>query len=463
MENNFDNIKFLNIFSNYDVKKITEQITSYTIYKDFNNLITIDNFICELYNDLSSFCSKWKFKEFVKKLFTKHNSPMIITYASIFNDVFMVHSLKNNIEDYIKFFEMEDFVKFEKIILKYSKVKLTNEILPIEPSTQIVIEENNFNLSNILVKKLKILINSFNSYDCNPNTIISFISNFNQNKLKLLFSLVDEKTKYDFLKSLLFNDLFPRELNNKINKLINETNINFINEIDKALIFIMPKLIFVLSKIIVINETFENFNKILDIAYSLSNISFIEMINILKPELLDINLIMLKKILYYGRFKVFEKLYWEIPWKVLSILEKYNPFYIGNEDFNYIDDIYDGKYWDNDECDKIIIGTKQHAQLFKLIMSIAQEKNFTHICWTDEIKSQWVGLAIEYNLNNKNLLNAEYFVSYAELKEIFGFELDFTSKKSIKQHILLFGKANTWKLIKSSCECNEDFLDLLFD
>jgi len=57
--------------------------------------------------------------------------------------------------------------------------------------------------------------------------------------------------------------------------------------------------------------------------------------------------------------------------------------------------------------------------------------------------------------------DSQYFVNYTELKEIFGYEFDFGSKESISQHIELFGKSHTWKIIKSKCD--DKFLDLLFD
>lgn len=216
-----------------------------------------------------------------------------------------------------------------------------------------------------------------------------------------------------------------------------------------------------LAKLFVENNVFNNFNEILDIAYCRSALSFIEMVVVLRFDLLDIDLPMLKKIIYYGRFEVFEKIYWNVPWKILSILEANNPFDLTNCECDYTEDINGGSHWGNDERERRIIGKKEHKKLFDMILSIAKEKNYYHVAWTDEIKSQWIKMAISNDACEDYSQDSRYFVNYKELKEIFGYEFDFGSKESIKTHIELFGNSHTWEIIKSNCD--EKFLDLLFD
>lgn len=96
-----------------------------------------------------------------------------------------------------------------------------------------------------------------------------------------------------------------------------------------------------------------------------------------------------------------------------------------------------------------------------MILSIAKEKNYYHVAWTDEIKSQWIKMAISNDACEDYSQDSRYFVNYKELKEIFGYEFDFGSKESIKTHIELFGNSHTWEIIKSNSD--EKFLDLLFD
>ncbi len=68
---------------------------------------------------------------------------------------------------------------------------------------------------------------------------------------------------------------------------------------------------------------------------------------------------MLKKIIYYGRYKVFDILFNNIPHKILDILEKSNPFDISNDSFNYMNDVI---------CSNTqnIKKDKEHDELFKL-------------------------------------------------------------------------------------------------
>ena len=99
-------------------------------------------------------------------------------------------------------------------------------------------------------------------------------------------------------------------------------------------------------------------------------------------------------------------------------------------------------------------------ELINFILSIAAEKNYTHISWNDKIKSHWIIMSIEnLSLANKTQDN-EYFASLDELEIIFGLNFNFKDRDSIKNNIKLFGKKNTWKIIKY--KCNEDLLDLLY-
>ena len=442
-----DDIKFIKLIYNiYDNKEIINLICSCDIYKDIDNLIKIDNFICELYEDLIPFCSKWDIDKIIKKFFTKNNYQLKISYHMIFNDIFALGTFSSDLEKFVNFFEITDFELFEKIIIKYSNIKLTDKQIPIEPTTNIILSVDDFNLSNILLSRM---INHINS--CFGKKL-DFIKKLNQDKLDLLFANV--KKTNSFLEKILFNYKYSNNTNLKIKKLIIKTQIDF-NNITSS------EFNFVLLKLLVENNVFDNFNEILNIAYCRSSLSFIDMIVELRFDLLDIDLSMLKRIVYYGRFDVFEKIYWNVPWIILSILETNNPFDLTDCEYDYTDDINGGSHMGNDECDRKIIGKKKHKELFDMILLIAKEKNYSHVDWTDEIKSQWIKMAITINDYDDCSQDSKYFVNYTELKEIFGYEFDFGSKEDISHHIKLFGKLHTWQIIKSKCD--EKFLDLLFD
>lgn len=442
-----DNIKFIKpIFGEYDKKEIIDLISLCDIYKDNENLIKIDNFICELYEDLIPFSNVWDIKILIKKFFTKNNKQLIISYYILFNEIFTFGLFNNTLEKYINFLEITDFELFEKIINKYSNVKLTDKSIPIEPTTNIILSADNFNLSNILISRI---INNICSPFGKENNIIK---NLSLDKLKFLFSNITKNNSY--LKNILINNEYPNNTSSKIKELIVKTQIDFNNITSKELIFVF-------SKLLVENNVFDNFYEILNIAYCRSALSFIEIIVELRFDLLDIDLPMLKDIIYYGRFEVFEKIYWHIPWKILSILEANNPFDLTDCNCDYTEDINGGSHWGNNEYERKIIGKKKHKELFNMIISIVEEKNYSNVVLTDEIKSQWIKMAITNDSYENISQDSIYFVNYKELKEIFGYEFDFKSKESVSKHIKLFGKSHTWEIIKSNCD--EKFLDLLFD
>jgi len=187
------------------------------------------------------------------------------------------------------------------------------------------------------------------------------------------------------------------------------------------------------------------------------------MINIIRPELLDITDLMLKKIVYYGRFNVFEILFENIPYKILDIISKSNPLDLKIEnvdEFSYIEDIWNDHYRFEEENEKPIISPTDinHEKLINLIISIGREKYYNHICWTESIKIYWIKLAIDYSSYTTNQ-DKHYFIKYEKLIEMFNLKFDFTDKTSIKQHIQLFGKEITWKYIININDAN--FLNLL--
>lgn len=452
----------------YSSKEIISLIKKLDIYNNETNLILIDEFIFELYEDLKYVCSNYKFVEFIKKLFTPNTKVMTLSYNSIFNELLSYSTFDNEIYEYINFFELNDD-EFKKIMTKYLNVKITDKSIPLDSQTKITLSDTNFNLANIILKKI---INTINS---NRHKAKKFDNKLTQSKLELIMMLSEKNNSC--LGSLLYNfddknmdenykfvtskvdTNFDNE-NYKISKIydefINKTEIDFANDIKN-----IKHLSFVMVKLLILNNVFDNFTKILNIIYSRSNISVITLISILRFDLLDINLSLLKKIIYYGRYDVFKLLYFHISYKILPILKESNPLDFSDIIISYTNDIYGGSSWGNDECDRCIVGKKNHDKLIKLILSIGVEKKYTNICWTDEIKKCWIKIAISNNKYSNTTLDDEYFVSYNELIEILELKFDFTNKKSIKEHIDLCGRKSTWNIITSTCD--DKFLDLLFD
>lgn len=447
--------KFVKI-TGYSSKEIIELIKKLDIYNDKNNLMLIDEFISELYEDLNTICSNYQFVDFIKKLFTQNDYENTLSYDIIFNQLFTLGSMfYDSLDSYINFFELNN-EQLTKILVKYSNIKLTDKNIPLDSKTKIILSDKNFNLSNVIIRKL---INTICS--SHYNKIIESLNKITQSKFELILEFTEKTNKY--LKCLLYeykhNIKFDKDnfsLPKIYDELINKIEINFMDYIKST-----NHILFILIKLLITNNVFNDFNEILDIIYSRSNIPVITLISILRPELLDINLSQLKKIIYYGRYDVFELLYFHIPYKILPILKESNPLDFRGIEINYSDDIHGGSNWGNDENDRSIVGKKNHNSLIGLIFGIAGEKKYTHICWTDEIKKHWINCAIEYKKYSHVSQDDAYFISYNELVEMIGLKFDFTNKESIKEHINLFGRENTWDLIKSTSDDN--FLDLLFD
>lgn len=232
-------------------------------------------------------------------------------------------------------------------------MKSLNKLYHFDPKTKIKLSDKNCCLPNIILQRI---INTLCS-----NLYKEINKSFNiitQSKLELLMEFSKKSNSY--LESLLYKYSARTRLNKdnfelpKIyDELINNTEIDFVKYIEET-----THLEFILIKLLILNNVFDNFVSILDIIYFRSNIPVISMISILRLELLNINLTQLKKIIYYGRYDVFELLYFHIPYKVPPILKESKPHDFSGFDINYTKDINGSSYWGNDENDRSIIGKK---------------------------------------------------------------------------------------------------------
>ena len=424
--------RFVKILGRYSSKKIIELIKKLDIYNDENNLMLIDEFISELYEDLNKLCANYIFIDFIKKLFTQNDTVKTLSYDIIFNKFFTLGPFFNfKLDSYINFFELND-EEFKRILLKYSNIKLTDKNIPLDSTTKIILSEKNFNLSNVISRRL---INDVCSG--NYNEITKLFNKITQSKLELVMEF-SEKTN-EYLECVLYEynpctkfDKDNFSLPKIYDELIYKIEINFTDYIKCT-----DHILFIIIKLLITNNVFNDFNQILDIIYSRSNIPVIILISILRPELLDINLHQLKKIIYYGRCDVFELLYFHIPYKILPILSESNPLDFRGIEINYTNDIHGGSNWGNHENDRSIVGKKNHTSLIELIFGIAREKKYTHICWTDEIKKHWINCALENKKYSKVGQYEAYFISYDKLIEMIDLEFSYGSYRKVNQFLKL--------------------------
>lgn len=442
----FEKYAFINLIS-WDKKTIIEKIINLPIYNDEKNLESFDNFITELYLDFKDIIPNYEFKDIIEYFLVKKNKPETIGYSKILSNRLISGSTINN------FLKTNNQIQFENIIGKYSNIKLSDKQIPIDESIGITLCNKIYNISDLIISSH--ISDLTNTLSLKIEELIPF-------ERLLLIIKNCSKTKNYLLNLLRGNKYLNNdEKKNFEDTIIRKTIINLdeikqeINSFDYNQIYHI-----IIIKLLLINEIYYDIKPILSNLYCSSSIVILEMIQILKPELLDIDLELLKKIVFYGRFEVFEFLFFHIPWKILDLMASSNPLDLSiDNDYIYIDDIWNGITWDNHENAKPIIGKKNHKDLINLIIEIAKERGVTHIYWTNQIKKNWITLAIEFKIISGVFQDMRYFIKYSELVDIFELKFDFTNKQSIIQHIELFGKEATWDLIKN--DCDENFLDLI--
>ena len=446
----YENLKIFTIckYESNKIKSLIENLPIYSsistdIYNTNSNLVLLDNFIGELYDDFKDIIPEYKFCNFIEYLLKENDKPDILHFGKLLSSDLIYYSIIN----------IEDPNIFNKIIDKYSNIFISNYTIPLDPKTKLTISNEKFNISYLIFKW--IVVNNTNN-NCDQITldymkiqkIISHLSQSNYFCLTMIY-------KFNFIPN-------TKNLSKYIEDNITcKTSINIeqIKKDEKKNFFKLY--LYVWFKNFIEQNKFEDFNEILLKLYCGAHLEILELINVIKPNLIKLDLIMLQKIIYYGRFEVFEFIFFNIPHVILDLLSKSNPFdIVGLNDISYIDDIWNGQLYYENEKDNKFIGKRDHVKLIDLIFAICAEKNYHHVQWTWKIKKDWVNLALEYK---SDIIGQDYyyFISYDELLKLLKLSFDIKNKESIQQHIDLFGKKATWNWITENS--NENFLDLFFN
>lgn len=445
---NYNDLKIFKICG-YGLDKITPLIEKLPIYSDKSKLLLLDNFIGELYEDLHFIIPNHKFINLIEHLLKQKDKPEILSFDKIFNIGSVISDL--NFDDLI---EIKDDNIFNNIIDKYSHIFINTKNIPLDPLTNLTLSNEGFNIS---VQIFNYILNKSNCFNKKKYLV-------SQSRLEKIIGHLPKSNHYftSIIHRLNFQKYSKKKnLSEYIKKNIAEKTLIDIEkiQIDEKKNF-LELYLYVLFKILTEYNKFKDFEEILNLLYCSSYLDLLEIINLIKPELINLNLSKLEKIIYYGRLEVFEFLFFNIPYVILDLLSKSNPLDISvPTDISYTEDIWNGNIWYENEFDKQIIGVGKHKELINLILSICAEKNYYHVCWTDEIKKKWINLALEYKLE-KNFQDYYYFISYDDLLKIFDLSFDITNKDSIQLHIKMFGKKATWNWIKEVSD--ENFLNLFF-
>ena len=444
----YGDLKIFKICS-YESDKIKSLIEKLPIYSDKSKLILFDNFIGELYGDFCAIISKHKFIDYIEYLLKEKNKPEILSFTELFKIGSILPDF--NILDFIK---IKDDNIFNNIIDKYSCVYINNKDIPLDPLTNLRLSNEEFNISLLI---FEYILNTFNNYTKNIyiisqsrlEKIISYLPKSNNYFTSIIYALncksyCRQKNLSEYIKKNI-----THKISIDIEKIKKEEKENF-----------LQLYLHILFKLLVEYNKFKDFDKVLNMLYCCSYLDLLEMINIIKSELIKLNLIVFKKIIYYGRLKVFEFLFFNIQYIILDLLSESNPLDISEyDDICYTDDIWHGKIWFDREYEKKIIGFRNHKNLINLIFSICAEKKYSHVLFTEDIKRNWISLALQYKLE-KNYQDSNYFITYDDLLDLFELKFDITNTDSIQLHIKMFGKKATWDWIKETND--ENFLDLFF-
>jgi hypothetical protein len=209
-------------------------------------------------------------------------------------------------------------------------------------------------------------------------------------------------------------------------------------------------------KLLLENNKYEekDFVDLLTFFYCREDMLRLEIIKQLKPELLTLNLTQLIKIIFYGRRLALQFVIDNIPDQFKQIVDQYNPFNIellkehgkSSEDkvIRYIDDIWNGWNWYNDECDKPHIGSNDFDKVFEIIKA-----NSTHALDNDTIKL-WLKIVLKHDEG--------YFIKKDKLMSILS--LDLNTKAGIIQAVEMVGYSSVWTMLK---EQNSDVLKMLLE
>ena len=347
-----------------------------------------------------------------------------------------------------------DHEQFEYIIYKYSNFDLSTYSIQLDPKINTKIIPGPFNLAD---KLLDHIIMKKKTIDQSKLELI--LKNIKLKSNSHLLNLFETIKGYELLKNLKnMYDSFDITDSIILKTYVNVEELKSQNKKSHEYLYL-----FLMIKLLIMFNIYNDFSKILTNLYCCSGstrLKILDMIMVLKPELINLDLTQLKKIIVYGRLKVFDFLFLNVPWLILNLLKDSDPFDLSDIELDYTDDIYSGSFYYEKELERTIIGCEdfQHEKLINAIMTIGLEKNYQHIQWTDKTRIYWLKLALEYAIDNTTL-SKEYFIQYDKLLEIYNLVVDFTNKESIYKHIQLVGKKETWDLIK--IKCDESILDLI--
>ena len=177
------------------------------------------------------------------------------------------------------------------------------------------------------------------------------------------------------------------------------------------------------------------FSDILTLLYCRSTILLLQILAEHDTSLFIVTPVLLSKIVFYGRDQTLAFLIENARDQLnAAIIEqnplvRHNPYDMSN--FYFVNDIWGGNSWGNDECDRENMIQPNFEETFALLDSL----HYEHVQLTNELTLKWFNLSRGYSIDDDYLLS----------KLNVNVEL---SKAGIENMIAVIGLQNTWEIIK---------------
>lgn len=391
--------------------KIVQLLSQYNAFlsADENGKLMIYN----VYNNIKVQCnlSDYEFENTVKKTLTKPSKNT--SYHSIFGIIYEYdYQIKNSL----------NLETLELLLKNYNNVVLTLpfETCGVEFSFASFIfsklaKRSKFDVRNLtyneILNMLKIVIPFLQKH---TSILVENSNRLHPINLKFVDVINDDSLDIDKFKEERYHSDREEILTTKIFKLLLENNV----------------------------QDPTTFPELLTFLYCRQDMCRLTLIKQIKPELLSINLVQLIKIIFYGRNKALEFVIENLPEQFQNIVAQYNPYDIAllkehggtkrNMIINYIDDIWNGWNWYNDEHDKPHVGSCNFDEVFRL-MSV-----HSTCVLNEELTKLWLRIVLKHE--------DDYFIEKEKLIE--KLNLNIKTKEGIARMIEVMGYKYTWSILQ---------------
>jgi hypothetical protein len=409
--------------SDIHLTKVLEKYASF-VNANVDDKVVIYNFFDTIMKDFDT--SYYELEKIIKNFL--ENPSKYISYYSIFNELYeyghKIESLSSDLD------------KFEKLLIKYNNVAL---VLPFEVSSY------KYYFSSYIYQKIT-KRDRFLKNDTSCNNIFKMLKVIVKYLPKCTDTLISNRNDTHYVGPKLYNQVVDDDFDFDIDSFEHNYSISS-EDILKAKTF----------KLLIENSVYneDTFSNLLSFLYFRQDMLGLEIIKNLRPELLSINLVQLIKIVFYGRHLVLQFVLDNLFDQFKQLTEQYNIYNIAllkdhgkkkrDMVIEYIDDIWNGWSWHNDEHEKPHVSHSDFDKVFELISS-----NSTCIFDRDLIKL-WLKIVLKHD-------EGRYFIKKDKL--ILMLSLNISTKEGIKEMVDTIGYSSTWIMLQ---ECNSDVLKLLLE